>query len=136
MTKEINGSIFADNVIEGMGWPPEFEEWPLLRSALEFSIAWAFEKFRRGDYGAAPLPGNFAIQVLSIAQNDVIGNIDLLTIDISSRRGFKQAFLDAVAAGFDAFQNPKPKAAAKPKAKPAAKPKAKPKAKPAKSKKG
>ncbi len=99
--KTVNCSIFADEVIESMGWPEQFERSPLLRSALELAIAWTFEKWRRGDQRFHS-PQQFANLCLDLADNRLVGTIDLISSDLwPGARALRQAFADAVAAGLE-----------------------------------
>ena len=71
-------STIADRVIESIApWPEAFVQKPLLRSAIEFGIAWAFAKWQRGDYGFCT-SGTFANEAFDIVHNGVIGRIDLI----------------------------------------------------------
>lgn len=95
----VNCSTFADAVVEGMGWPPEFKEYPLLRTALEFALAWAYQKYVRGDYGMIS-PGNFVARAVDIADNHVTGPCDLIQWEgrPDIRKSFEGAVLTAFAA--------------------------------------
>lgn len=103
--QKINCSTFADQVIEGMGWPEVFRDSPLLRTTLELGVAWGYEKFLRGDYGADVSPTMFAVHVESVVDNELIGRIDLLPdAVVAVHRDFPQVFRDAVAAAFAALK--------------------------------
>lgn len=57
---ELNCSTFGNACVDSMGWPEEFNSCPLLRSALAMAAA-------------------CADKALSIALNDVVGRIDMIS---------------------------------------------------------
>ena len=77
---ELNCSTFGNACIDSMGWPTEFDACPLLPAVLALGAAWAWERDRR-EHGpmAAARAAACADKALSIALNDVAGQIDMIS---------------------------------------------------------
>lgn len=96
--------IYGDgSAVRGMGDLAQFAKTPLIKPALQFAAAWAYQQYLDQHKRPGARTGHFVTKACSLLADDVLKNVDRLSwTDVGGP--FRAAFKVALADAFESYR--------------------------------